>query len=102
MGFHRGAGRGGGPQRGSGGPPHQAFRGRGVGRGNFQPGRLEPAKEKLKFDSDYDFDKANEEFKVAACEASIVSPIPYRLQIVSNTYTSLADFSYLLEKEIKG
>jgi hypothetical protein len=34
---------------------------------------LEPAKEKLKFDSDYDFDKANEEFKVAACEASIVS-----------------------------
>lgn len=67
IGFHRGAGgRGGGSvQRGGGGGPvHQGFRGRGGGgRGGFQPGRLEPAKEKLKFDGDYDFDKANEEFK---------------------------------------
>ena len=66
IGFHRGANRGGGVQRGAGGggQPHQGFRGRGAGRGGFQPGRLEPAKEKLKFDGDYDFDKANEEFKV--------------------------------------
>lgn len=61
MGFHRGAGRGAsaggmGQQRGGGG-------GRGVSRGGFQPGRFNQPKEKLKFDSEYDFDKANEEFK---------------------------------------
>jgi len=66
MGFHRGASRGGGMTRGG----HQAMQGqRGGGgnnrggRGGFQPGRLGPAKEKLTFENDYDFDKANEEFQ---------------------------------------
>jgi len=59
VGFHRG----GAPMRGGGAPRgiHQGQRGR--GRGGFQPGRLGPAKEKLTFDGDYDFDKANEEFQ---------------------------------------
>ena len=35
----------------------------GRGRGGFQPGRFNQPKEKLKFDSEYDFDKANEEFQ---------------------------------------
>jgi len=63
--FHRGASRGGGGPGGAGGPPrgmvNQGPRGR--GRGAFQPGRFGPAKEKLTFDGDYDFDKANEEFQ---------------------------------------
>lgn len=58
--FHRGASRGGGPTRG--GMVHQGGQ-RGRGRGGFQPGRFGPAKEKLTFDGDYDFDKANEEFQ---------------------------------------
>jgi len=62
VGFHRG----GAPMRGGGGAGaprgvHQGQRGR--GRGGFQPGRFGPAKEKLTFDGDYDFDKANEEFQ---------------------------------------
>lgn len=59
VGFHRGASRGGGGQRGPGnqGPA------RGRGRAGFQPGRFGPTKEKLTFDDDYDFDKANEEFQ---------------------------------------
>lgn len=74
VGFHRGAGRGassagghpmGGhpgahPPQQRGGPGHPGGRG---GRGGFQPGRFNQPKEKLKFDSEYDFDKANEEFK---------------------------------------
>ena len=57
--FHRGAGRGGAlPTRGM---VHQGQRGR--GRGSFQPGKFGPTKEKLTFDSEYDFDKANEEFQ---------------------------------------
>ena len=40
---------------------HQGQRGR--GRGTFQPGKFGPTKEKLTFDSEYDFDKANEEFQ---------------------------------------
>lgn len=75
--FHRGASRGGrGDSHGHGhghgvgpgpqtaptrGMPNQGQRGR--GRGNFQPGRFGPAKEKLTFNEDYDFDKANEEFQ---------------------------------------
>ena len=56
-GFYRG-GRG----RGVGGPP-QGTRG-GRGRGGFQPGRPSAAKkDTLKFEGEYDFDKANEEFK---------------------------------------
>lgn len=79
IGFHRG-GRGGGSMRGGGGgfgygqgqgqgPPHGhlqpqgAVRGRG-GRGGFQPGRPQPAKkETLKFDQEFDFEEANEQFK---------------------------------------
>jgi len=63
VGFHRGASRGGGAPRGGGGVVHQGGQQRGRGRGGFQPGRLGPAKEKLTFDGDYDFDKANEEFQ---------------------------------------
>jgi hypothetical protein len=86
MAFHRGSGRGGGggvqrggphggPPSSGGPPPHpQSFRGRGAGRGGFQPGRLEPAKEKLKFDGDYDFDKANEEFKVRSISSDNLLP----------------------------
>ena len=44
-------------QRGGGGGSNRG------GRGGFQPGRLGPAKEKLTFENDYDFDKANEEFQ---------------------------------------
>ncbi|XP_023338009.1 protein LSM14 homolog B isoform X2 [Eurytemora carolleeae] len=57
--FHRGAGRGGAPP--TRGMVHQGQRGR--GRGSFQPGKFGPTKEKLTFDSEYDFDKANEEFQ---------------------------------------
>merc|ERR1712002_518274 len=55
-GFYRGG-------RGRGG--NQGYRGRGGGRGGFQPGRptANPKKETLKFEGEYDFDKANEEFK---------------------------------------
>merc|ERR1711863_32639 len=43
---------------------NQGFRGRGGGRGGFQPGRPTGGKkETLKFEGEYDFDKANEEFK---------------------------------------
>merc|ERR1711944_263808 len=45
---------------------NQGFRGRGGGRGRggFQPGRPSGGKkETLKFEGEYDFDKANEEFK---------------------------------------
>merc|ERR1719393_672278 len=45
--------------RGGGG----MMRGRG-GRGGFQPGRPQPGKkETLKFDDDYDFEKANDQFQ---------------------------------------
>ena len=59
-GFHRG-GRGRGANQGG----NQGYRGRGGGRGGFQPGRptANPKKEPLKFEGEYDFDKANEEFK---------------------------------------
>ena len=69
VGFHRapaGAGRGGhrgggGGERG-GGSQQQRGAGRG-GRGSFVPGRpTQTKKEPLKFDSEYDFDAANEEF----------------------------------------
>jgi len=57
-GFYRG-GRGRGANQGG----NQGGRGRG-GRGGFQPGRpMASKKETLKFDGDYDFDKANDEFK---------------------------------------
>merc|ERR1712087_236633 len=43
---------------------NQGFRGRGGGRGGFQPGRPTGGKkETLQFEGEYDFDKANEEFK---------------------------------------
>jgi len=74
MGFHRG-GRG-GPR--GGGAMHQPgqqgiqgnnFRGRG-GRG-FQPGRPQPGKkETLKFDDDYDFEQANEQFQEVLSQLS--------------------------------
>ena len=63
VGFHRGA-RGaprglGGPHGGGGG-----FRGRGGSGRGFQPGRLQPTKkETLKFEGDYDFEQANEQFQ---------------------------------------
>lgn len=59
-GFYRG-GRGRGVNQGG----NQGYRGRGGGRGGFQPGRptANPKKETLKFEGEYDFDKANEEFK---------------------------------------
>jgi len=59
-GFYRG-GRGRGVNHGG----NQGYRGRGGGRGGFQPGRptANPKKETLKFEGEYDFDKANEEFK---------------------------------------
>jgi protein LSM14 len=57
--FHRGAGRGGAPP--TRGMVHPGQRGR--GRGTFQPGKFNPTKEKLTFEGDYDFDKANEEFQ---------------------------------------
>ena len=77
IGFHRapdGVGRGGnrGGQRGGGGGGHPSVRGGGEqqqrggsrgGRGSFVPGRpTQTKKEPLKFDSEYDFDAANEEF----------------------------------------
>jgi protein LSM14 len=59
LGFHRGVGRG-----ASSGNMHQGGgRGGPRGRGHYQPGRFNQPKEKLKFDSEYDFDKANEEFQ---------------------------------------
>jgi len=66
LGFHRG-GRGGGSMRGGGGEMRGGgggmMRGRG-GRGGFQPGRPQPGKkETLKFDDDYDFEKANDQFQ---------------------------------------
>ena len=46
-----------------GGPGGQGMM-RGRGRGGFQPGRPQPGKkETLKFDDDYDFEKANDQFK---------------------------------------
>ena len=53
--------------RGGGqGPPgaqNQGMRGRG-GRGGFQPGRPQPGKkDTLKFEDDYDFEKANDQFQ---------------------------------------
>ena len=66
LGFHRG-GRGGGSMRGGGGhqgPPPSQQGARGRGRGGFQPGRPQPGKkETLKFDDDYDFEKANDQFQ---------------------------------------
>jgi len=65
-GFYRG-GRGRGVDHGGhrGHQGNQGYRGRGGGRGGFQPGRptANPKKETLKFEGEYDFDKANEEFK---------------------------------------
>jgi len=59
-GFYRG-GRGRGVM--SGGAPQGSRGGRG-GRGGFQPGRPTTVKkDTLKFEGEYDFDKANEEFK---------------------------------------
>merc|ERR1712079_747989 len=60
QGFYRG-GRGRGNNQGG----NQGYRGRGGGRGSYQPGRptANPKKEPLKFDAEYDFDKANDEFK---------------------------------------
>ena len=63
IGFHRG-GRGGSMRGGQGpqGMQGQAMRGR--GRGGFQPGRPTPGKkDTLKFDDDYDFEKANDQFQ---------------------------------------
>merc|ERR1719188_2407869 len=61
-GGHRGGG-GGGGGGGERGPQQQRGGGRG-GRGSFVPGRpTQSKKEPLKFDSEYDFDAANEEFK---------------------------------------
>ena len=50
--------RGGGGHQGPP-PSQQGARGRGRGRGGFQPGK----KETLKFDDDYDFEKANDQFQ---------------------------------------
>ena len=59
-GFYRG-GRGRGVM--GGGAPQGSRGGRG-GRGGFQPGRPTTVKkDTLKFEGEYDFDKANEEFK---------------------------------------
>jgi len=88
IGFHRG-GRGGSGARGGGGgggvghqqqhqhAPHQgqggnqSFRGRGGGRGGFQPGRPQPGKkETLKFENDYDFEQANEQFQEVLSQLS--------------------------------
>jgi len=61
-GFYRG-GRGRGVYQGG----NPSYRGRGGGGrgGSYQPGRptANPKKEPLKFEAEYDFDKANEEFK---------------------------------------
>jgi len=55
-GFYRGRGRG----------VNKSYRGRGGGRGGFQSERptVNPNRESLKFEGEYDFEKANEEFKV--------------------------------------
>ena len=65
MGFHRGGRGGGGSMRGGQGPPGAQGQGmRGRGRGGFQPGRPTPGKkDTLKFDDDYDFEKANDQFQ---------------------------------------
>jgi len=81
IGFHRGGsgGRGGSGARGGGGGGginqhpsqggNQSFRGR--GRGGFQPGRPQPGKkETLKFDNDYDFEQANEQFQEVLSQLS--------------------------------
>ena len=53
--------RGGGGHQG---PPPSQQGARGRGRGGFQPGRPQPGKkETLKFDDDYDFEKANDQFQ---------------------------------------
>ena len=51
--------------RGGQGPPGAQGQGmRGRGRGGFQPGRPTPGKkDTLKFDDDYDFEKANDQFQ---------------------------------------
>jgi len=63
MGFHRG-GRGGSMRGGQGPQGMQGPAMRGRGRGGFQPGRPTPGKkDTLKFDDDYDFEKANDQFQ---------------------------------------
>eukprot|EP00092_Neocalanus_flemingeri_P020203 GFUD01021877.1.p1 GENE.GFUD01021877.1~~GFUD01021877.1.p1 ORF type:complete len:534 (+),score=118.52 GFUD01021877.1:77-1678(+) len=89
IGFHRGGRGGSGPRGGGGGggvvhqqqhqhAPHQgqggnqSYRGRGGGgRGGFQPGRPQPGKkETLKFEADYDFEQANEQFQEVLSQLS--------------------------------
>jgi len=64
-GFYRGGRGRGANHQGEHRGGNQGYRGRGGGRGGFQPGRptANPKKEPLKFEGEYDFDKANEEFK---------------------------------------
>merc|ERR1739844_653877 len=64
-GFYRGGRGRGANHQGEHRGGNQGYRGRGGGRGGFQPGRptANPKKEPLKFEGEYDFDKANDEFK---------------------------------------
>merc|ERR1712110_283741 len=64
-GFYRGGRGRGANHQGEHRGGNQGYRGRGGGRGGFQPGRptANPKKEPLKFEGEYDFDKANEEFQ---------------------------------------
>ena len=63
--------------RGRGVYQGQSYRGRGGGGrgGSYQPGRptANPKKEPLKFEAEYDFDKANEEFKEVLDKLQVIT-----------------------------
>ena len=69
-----------------GGMPNQNFRGGAQGiRGGFQPGRPHAnKKEALKFEKDYDFEEANQEF------AEVLS----KLQVTKEYLQNLYDMSF--------
>ena len=69
-----------------GGMPNQNFRGGAQGiRGGFQPGRPHAnKKEALKFEKDYDFEEANQEF------AEVLS----KLQVTKEYLQNLYDISF--------
>ena len=69
-----------------GGMPNQNFRGGAQGiRGGFQPGRPHAnKKEALKFEKDYDFEEANQEFAEVLSKLQVTSIYPIIGQISVN------------------
>ena len=70
-----------------GGMPNQNFRGGAQGmRGGFQPGRPHAnKKEALKFEKDYDFEEANQEFAEVLSKLQVTSiyPIIGQISVIS-------------------